>query len=64
MVIENHLHYTRGDKEMKKTIGIVKNLMICAIIAVFMVGCFLGAVLQTSYRLCPVTSEEIAEVAK
>lgn len=46
---------------MKKTIGIVKEFMICLIIAVFMVGCFFGAVLQESYKLSPVTAAEVAE---
>lgn len=47
---------------MKKTIGIVRNLMICVLIALFMTGCFFGAILQESYKLSPLTQEEIMEV--
>lgn len=44
---------------MKKFIGIVKNIMICMVISIIMIGGFFGAVLQTSYRLCPVTAQEL-----
>ncbi len=49
---------------MKKVIGVAREIMIAALILVFMIGCYFGSILQTSYRLCPVTAEEIAEVAK
>lgn len=49
---------------MKKTIGIVKEFMVGMLIVCFVIGVYFGAVLQTSYRLCPVTAEEITEVAK
>lgn len=47
---------------MKKVMGIVKEAMIALIILAFMIGVWFGAILQTSYRLCPVTAEEIMEV--
>lgn len=47
---------------MKKVMGIVKEAMIALIILVFMIGVWFGAILQTSYRLCPVTAEEIVEI--
>ena len=47
---------------MKKIIGYVRTVLICAFIVAFMIGSFFGAVLQESYKLCPVTAEEIAEV--
>lgn len=46
----------------KNMIGAVRTVIICAFIVMFMIGTFFGAVLQESYRLCPVTAEEIAEV--
>lgn len=47
---------------MKKVIGIAKEIVIAMIILVFMIGVWFGAILQTSYRLCQVTAEEIMEV--
>ncbi len=47
---------------MKKIIEFVRNIMICALAALFITGCFLGAVLQESYKLDPVTQDEIMEV--
>ena len=49
---------------MKKVIGAVRTAVICAFIVIFMIGMFFGAALQESYKLCPVTAEEIAEVGK
>ena len=47
---------------MKRIIGIIKNITICLIVAVFMVSCIFAAVLQESYKLDPVTQDEIMEV--
>lgn len=44
---------------MHKAIGIVRDILIGAIIIGFMMISFFGAVLQTSYRLSPVTAQEI-----
>lgn len=44
---------------MKKTIEIIRNLLICTVIALVMVGCFFGAVLQESYKLEPLTAAEV-----
>lgn len=44
---------------MKKTFEIIRNILICAVIAVIMTGCFLGAVLQESYKLEPLTAAEV-----
>lgn len=53
---------TRGNEEMKKSVIIIRDLAVCLIILAFMIGGFFGAVLQTSYRHCPVTAAELAEV--
>lgn len=44
---------------MKKFIGFIRDILIGAIIIGFMMISFFGAVLQTSYRLCPITAQEI-----
>lgn len=49
---------------MNRSLGIVRDTLICLIVLVFMIGVFLGAVLQESYKLAPVTAEEIAEVSR
>lgn len=54
----------RGTEEMKKTIGFIKDILIGAIIIGFMMIGLFGAVLQTSYRLCPVTTEEMEVLGK
>lgn len=60
MVKNNHLHcIKKGDNKMKKTIENIRNILICAVIAVIMVGCFLGAALQESYKLEPLTAAEV-----
>lgn len=43
-----------------KVIGIVIELVTAFIIAALLTGIFFGAVLQTSYRLCPLTAEEVS----
>ena len=43
----------------KAVINIIKQIVISAIVLVIMIGGFFGAVLQTSYRLSPVTAEEM-----
>lgn len=45
----------------KAVIGIIKQIVISAIILIIMIGGFFGAVLQTSYRLSPVTEMEVIE---
>lgn len=47
---------------MKRIIGIARTLLICTIVLISMIAMFLGAVLQESYKLCPVTADEITEV--
>jgi hypothetical protein len=48
---------------MKKVIGIVKEAVIGMLIVCFMIGVYFGSILQTSYRLCPLTADEVvAEV--
>jgi len=49
----------RGTEEMKKVIGFIRDILIGAIIIGFMMISFFGAVLQTSYRLSPVTAQEL-----
>lgn len=49
---------------MKKTIGFIRDILIGAIIIGFMMIGLFGAVLQTSYRLCPVTAEEMEVLGK
>lgn len=49
---------------MKRIIGIAKEITIGVIILMFIIGVWLGAILQASYKYCPVSAEEIAEVAK
>lgn len=60
MVDVNHPHYT-GEKKMKKVFGAVKAAVIAIIVAGFMVSAFFGAVLQESYKLCPLTAAEVQE---
>jgi hypothetical protein len=45
----------------KAVINIIKQIVISAIVLVIMIGGFFGAVLQTSYRLSPVTEMEVIE---
>lgn len=54
----------RGTEEMKKTIEFIRDILIGAIIIGFMMIGLFGAVLQTSYRLCPVTTEEMEVLGK
>lgn len=49
---------------MKKVIGIVMEAVIGMLIVCFMIGVYFGSVLQTSYRLCPVTAEEMEVLGK
>lgn len=49
---------------MKKAIGFVKDITVAMIILTIMVGGFFGAVLQTSYRLSPVTAYEMEVIEK
>lgn len=46
---------------MKKVIGIVMEAVIGMLIVCFMIGVYFGSVLQTSYRLCPLTAAEVQE---
>lgn len=45
---------------MKKVIGIVNEAVIGLLIVCFMIGVYFGSILQTSYRLCPLTADEVA----
>lgn len=45
---------------MKKIAGIIRDILVGTIIIGFMLISFFGAVLKESYKLCPVTAEEIA----
>lgn len=54
----------RGTEEMKKVMGFIRDILIGAIIIGFMMISFFGAVLQTSYRLCPVTAQEMEVISK
>lgn len=54
----------RGTEEMKKAIGIVREIMIGMLLLILMIGIWLGSVLQTSYRLCPVTAQEMEVFGK
>lgn len=48
---------------MKKVIKFLKELTIGMLIVCFMIGVYFGSILQTSYRLCPLTADEVvAEV--
>jgi len=49
---------------MKKVFETIRNLMICMIAAVCMTALFIGAALQESYKLNPLTAEEVMEVSK
>ena len=49
---------------MNKFLGAVRTVLLCTIVLVFMIGTFFGAVLQESYKLCPVTAEEIMETSR
>lgn len=44
---------------MKKLIGIVKEAVIGMLIIFLMIGVYFGSILQTSYRLCPLTEAEV-----
>ena len=44
---------------MRKALGIVREALIAMIILIFAFGIWIGSVLQTSYRLCPVTAQEM-----
>lgn len=44
---------------MKKTIGIARDIMIAMLVMIFAFGIWIGSILQTSYRLCPVTAQEL-----
>lgn len=44
----------------RKIVGAVKTGIISVIVLMFVIGAFFGAVLQESYKLCPVTPEEVA----
>lgn len=49
---------------MKKVVQCIRDILIGAIIIGFMMIGLFGAVLQTSYRLCPVTTEEMEVLGK
>lgn len=49
---------------MKKALSIIRSILIAMIIMVIMIGGFFGAVLQTSYRLSPVTAYEMEVLGK
>lgn len=44
---------------MKKVIGIVMEAVIGMLIIFLMIGVYFGSILQTSYRLCPLTAAEV-----
>lgn len=44
---------------MKTVMKVIRNILIYTLIALFMVGCFFGAVLQESYKLEPLTAAEV-----
>lgn len=44
---------------MKKVMAIIRDLVICMVITVFMTAVFFGAVLQESYKLQPLTAQEV-----
>ena len=44
---------------MKKAIGIVRQIMIAMLVMIFAFVIWIGSILQTSYRLCPVTAYEM-----
>lgn len=44
---------------MKTVMEFVKGITICTIVAVIMTACFLGAALQESYKLEPLTAAEV-----
>lgn len=48
-----------GNREMKKAIGIVRQIMIATLVMIFAFGIWIGSILQTSYRLSPVTAQEM-----
>lgn len=45
---------------MKKVIKFLTELTIGMLIVCLMIGVYFGSILQTSYRLCPLTADEIA----
>lgn len=49
---------------MKKAIGIARDIMIAMLVMIFAFGIWIGSILQTSYRLCPVTSQEMEVLGK
>lgn len=49
---------------MKKAIGIARDIMIAMLVMIFAFGIWIGSILQTSYRLCPVTAEEMEVLGK
>lgn len=56
----NTIHRRRLRKPIREAITIV---LIGTIGAALMVGLWIGSVIQESKKLCPVTAEEISEVA-
>lgn len=44
---------------MKKAIGIARQIMIAMLVMIFAFGIWIRSILQTSYRLCPVTAQEM-----
>ena len=57
----NTIHRRRLRKPIREAIMIT---LIATIGTVALVGMFVGAVIQESEKLCPVTEEEISEVAE
>ena len=52
-------------RRLKKPIREALTIMLIGTIgAIALVGLFIGAVIQESEKLCPVTAEEISEVAE
>ena len=45
-----------------KLLDIIRAILIAIICTVLMIYAFIGAVLQESYKLCPLTEEEMMEV--
>ena len=47
---------------MKRIIGTIREGLFIVIGSALLIGIFLGAILQESYKLCPINSAEVTEV--
>ena len=59
MVSKHHSHYNRRIENMKRVITFIAELTIGMMVVTFVTACFFGAVLQESYKLSPLTAEEV-----